>query len=75
VIPVLSTIHSVRMQMSDSARPARQVCPKRPLRFFRIDGMVKVDGDKITFVADRDQKSWAVENPEALKPMKDTVCR
>jgi len=32
-----------------------------------IDGTVKVDGDKITFVADKDQKSWAVENPEALK--------
>jgi hypothetical protein len=32
-----------------------------------IAGMVKVEGDKITFVADKDQKSWAVENPEALK--------
>jgi len=32
-----------------------------------IDGTVKVDGDKITFVADKDQKSWAVENPEVLK--------
>src|SRR6267154_4210887 len=32
-----------------------------------IDGTVKVDGDKITFVADKDQKSWTVENPEALK--------
>ena len=32
-----------------------------------IEGTVKVDGDKITFVADKDQKSWAVENPEALK--------
>ena len=32
-----------------------------------IDGTVKVDGDKITFVADKDQKSWTVEKPEALK--------
>src|SRR5260370_7496045 len=32
-----------------------------------IDGTVKVDGDKIAFVADKDQKSWAVENAEALK--------
>src|SRR5258707_12893275 len=32
-----------------------------------IDGTAKEDGDKITFVADKDQKSWAVENPEALK--------
>jgi hypothetical protein len=32
-----------------------------------VDGTIKVDGDKITFVADKDQKSWAVDNPEALK--------
>ena len=32
-----------------------------------VDGTIKVDGDKITFVADKDQKSWAVENPEVLK--------
>jgi hypothetical protein len=32
-----------------------------------IEGTVKVEGDKITFVADKDQKSWNVENPEALK--------
>ena len=32
-----------------------------------IAGTVKAEGDKITFVADKDQKSWAVENPEALK--------
>ena len=25
------------------------------------------DGDKITFVADKDQKSWDVMNPEKLK--------
>jgi hypothetical protein len=32
-----------------------------------IEGTVKAEGDKITFVADKDQKSWSVENPEALK--------
>ena len=32
-----------------------------------IKGTVKAEGDKITFVSDDDQKSWAVENPEALK--------
>jgi hypothetical protein len=31
------------------------------------EGTVKAEGDKITFVADKDQKSWAVDNPEALK--------
>ena len=32
-----------------------------------IAGTVKAEGDKITFVADNDQKAWSVENPEALK--------
>jgi hypothetical protein len=36
-----------------------------PLKSF--DGTVKVGGYKISFVADEDQKSWAVENAEALK--------
>jgi len=32
-----------------------------------IKGTIKFDGDKATFVADKDQKSWDVMNPEALK--------
>lgn len=32
-----------------------------------LKGTVKADGDKITFVNDKDQKSWDVMNPEALK--------
>lgn len=32
-----------------------------------IKGSVKADGDKLMFVADKDQKSWDVMNPEALK--------
>ncbi len=32
-----------------------------------IKGTVKADGDKITFVADKDMKSWDVMNPETLK--------
>jgi hypothetical protein len=32
-----------------------------------INGTVKFDGDKAAFVADKDQKSWDVMNPEALK--------
>ena len=32
-----------------------------------IKGWVKADGDKLTFVADKDKKSWDVINPEALK--------
>ena len=32
-----------------------------------IQGTVKSDGGKITFVADSDMKSWDVINPETLK--------
>jgi hypothetical protein len=32
-----------------------------------LKGTVKVEGDKITFVSDKDQKSWDVMNPEELK--------
>ena len=32
-----------------------------------LKGTVKADGDKLSFVADKDSKSWDVMNPEALK--------
>jgi len=32
-----------------------------------IKGTVKAEGDKMMFVTDKDQKSWDVMNPEALK--------
>jgi len=32
-----------------------------------IKGTIKADGDKYTFVADKDQKSWDIMNPEAVK--------
>ena len=32
-----------------------------------LKGTVKADGDKYTFVNDKDQKSWDVMNPETLK--------
>jgi hypothetical protein len=32
-----------------------------------LKGTIKADGDKLTFVNDKDQKAWDVMNPEALK--------
>lgn len=32
-----------------------------------LKGTVKAEGDKVTFVSDKDKKSWEVMNPEALK--------
>ncbi len=47
--------------MSTSDKPMA----KAPL--MSIKGTVKQDGDKITFVSDKDSKSWDVMNPEKLK--------
>jgi hypothetical protein len=32
-----------------------------------LKGTIKADGDKYTFVTDKDKKSWEVMNPETLK--------
>jgi hypothetical protein len=44
-----------------------QAAKAAPAPLKNIKGMVKADGDKVTFVADKDKKSWDVVNPEALK--------
>jgi hypothetical protein len=52
-------------QYSSKEPAQRDEATQAPLK--SIEGTVKVEGDKITFVADNDQKSWSVENPAALK--------
>ena len=48
-----------------TARPGAAALPQAaPLK--TIQGTVKADGDKISFVADEDGKSWSVMNPETL---------
>jgi hypothetical protein len=42
-----------------------QMGAKPPL--MTLKGTVKADGDKYTFVNDKDGKSWDVMNPEELK--------
>ena len=42
-----------------------QADAKAPL--MTLKGTVKADGDKYTFVNDKDGKSWDVKNPEELK--------
>jgi hypothetical protein len=42
-----------------------QTSAKAPL--MTLKGTVKTDGDKVTFVSDKDGKSWEVMNPEELK--------
>lgn len=47
-----------KMDKSDKAAAA-------PLK--TLKGTIKADGDKYTFVSDKDQKSWDIINPEAVK--------
>ena len=48
-----------------SQTQADQTGAKAPL--MTLKGTVKADGDKYTFVNDKDGKSWDVMNPEELK--------
>src|SRR5450755_4074049 len=48
-----------------SQTQADQTSAKAPLK--TLKGTVKADGDKYTFVNDKDSKSWDVMNPEELK--------
>ncbi len=48
-----------------SQTQADQTSAKAPL--MTLKGTVKADGDKVTFVNDKDSKSWDVMNPEELK--------
>lgn len=50
---------------SMSQTQADQTDAKAPL--MTLKGTIKADGDKYTFVNDKDGKSWDVMNPEELK--------
>jgi len=52
---------------ASATTPALAAAPQgAPLK--TIQGTVKAEGEKITFVTDGDSKSWEVMNPETLKP-------
>ena len=56
---------ALAQDMSQGSGQMDKAAPAAPLK--DIKGTVKADGDKLTFVADKDMKSWDVINPEALK--------
>jgi hypothetical protein len=69
---VLSMVVGMTSMISVStaaAKPGLAAMPQAaPAPLKTIQGTVKADGDKITFVADEDGKSWDIMNPETLKP-------
>ena len=67
---ILALALSVMFTVAGFAQDASQdsgMAKAAPAPLKTIKGTVKADGDKLTFVADKDQKSWDVVNPEALK--------
>jgi hypothetical protein len=51
----------------DSASQDSTMKPAAAAPLMTLKGTIKADGDKYTFVSDKDGKSWDVKNPEALK--------
>jgi hypothetical protein len=63
-ISVMFNVAGFAQDMShDSAMT--KAAPPAPLK--NIKGTVKADGDRLSFVSDKDKKSWDIANPEALK--------
>ena len=62
-VSVMFTLASFAQDMSKDSGMAKAA----PAPLKNIKGTIKADGDKLTFVSDKDKKSWDVVNPEALK--------
>ncbi len=62
-LSVTLTVAGFAQDMSKDSGMAKTA--SAPLK--NIKGTVKADGDKLSFVSDKDKKSWDVANPEALK--------
>jgi hypothetical protein len=62
-LSVMLTVAGFAQDMSKDSGMAKAA----PAPLKNIKGTVTADGDKLTFVSDKDKKSWDVANPEALK--------
>jgi hypothetical protein len=59
------TMSLVAFAQQDTMAPSDKTSASAPLK--TLKGTVKTEGDKVTFVSDKDSKSWDVMNPETLK--------
>jgi hypothetical protein len=62
---ILSVAGFAQYVSQDKDSGMAKAAPAAPLK--TIKGTVKADGDKLTFVSDKDNKAWDVVNPETLK--------
>lgn len=64
-LAVVLSISAVAQEGSSAGMGKSDKAAAAPLK--TLKGTVKADGDKYTFINDKDQKSWEVINPETLK--------
>ncbi|HEX4485213.1 MAG TPA: hypothetical protein VH088_03040 [Terriglobales bacterium] len=62
---VIGNVAAFAQGMEKDSDNMKMGADKAPLK--SIKGTIKADGDKVMFVADSDQKSWDIMNPEAVK--------
>jgi hypothetical protein len=67
VLPLVLSIAALGIPVITYGSPPEVNQEEKKPELMDIKGTVKADGDKISFVADADGKSWEVKNPETLK--------
>jgi len=66
-LSVICSVAAIAQDAASSAGATDKTTASTNAPLKTIKGTVKTEGDKVTFVSDDDQKSWEVQNPEALK--------
>ena len=67
VLALALSVATIGIPVVALGQPQEMKHEEQKPKLMDIKGTVKADGDKITFVADSDGKSWNVVNPETLK--------
>jgi len=67
VLAVALSVATIGVPVLVHGKPQYTKQEEKKPKLMDIKGTVKAEGDKVTFVADEDQKSWDVVNPETLK--------
>src|SRR5664279_543588 len=67
VLALALSVATLGVPVLTNGKPQDMNQDQKQPKLMDIKGTVKADGDKITFVADGDGKSWDVVNPETLK--------
>jgi hypothetical protein len=67
VVLGLAVVLSISAFAQDNAGMGKSDKASAAAPLKNLKGTIKAEGDKYTFVTDKDKKSWEVMNPETLK--------